>query len=178
MFYINRRMCSNRFDKSYRAKKLQIEKKNVDFLNVCLWVKIFWQYTRLSCTILTCTNTAIHCFWRWTNVRMITRRSAVNKLPATHRAWLQFFSWLVLFHALQYLCFLCMTVYIYMFGSLSPVIDFAELEINYQTSILLSLSFIFSLLIQNDNFIGNTHETLYSVWVLMEFNNIFRNLMT
>lgn len=71
-----------------------------------------------------------------------------------------------------------MTVYIYMFGSLSPVIDFAELEINYQTSILLSLSFIFSLLIQNDNFIGNTHETLYSVWVLMEFNNIFRNLMT
>lgn len=35
-----------------------------------------------------------------------------------------------------------MTVYIYMFGSLSPVIDFAELEINYQTSILSSLSFL------------------------------------
>lgn len=32
-----------------------------------------------------------------------------------------------------------MTVYIYMFGSLSPVIDFAELEINYQTSFLYCL---------------------------------------
>lgn len=35
-----------------------------------------------------------------------------------------------------------MAVYIYMFGSLSPVIDFAELEINYQTSILLSFVII------------------------------------
>lgn len=79
-----------------------------------------------------------------------------------------------------------MTVYIYMFGSLSPVIDFAELEINYQTSILSSLFIIISGSTINkikDNcyyyyILLETLLRLLTVWVviLKEFNNIFMDL--
>lgn len=110
----------------------------------------------MSCTILTCTNTLhishLHCFFlkcwifkceTYKSYKM-KRCSAVNMLfkylkPLTMHApfpsFLLFFliSLLVLFHAIQYLYYvyfpMCMTVYIYMFGSLPPVIDFAELEI-------------------------------------------------
>lgn len=71
-----------------------------------------------------------------------------------------------------------MAVYIYMFGSLSPVIDFAELEINYQTSIFSSF-IIISLLdyyILIHRTLLETLALLFKVFgfVLMELNNVLR----
>lgn len=71
----------------------------------------------------------------------MARRCAVNMLQVTHSSCMApMFIFVVLvdpflFPATQYLCYLCMTVHIYMVGFLSPVIDFEKLEINYRTSL-------------------------------------------
>lgn len=131
-------MCWWSGESDKKSNRARNSKTNVlIFLNVCLWVKILFFFPfRLSRTTLMCTNTAIHCFPRWTETdgETLCCKYASGHSPCMAPVAFCFFSWLVLFPATQYLCYLCMTVYIYMVSSLSPVIDFAKLEINYQTS--------------------------------------------
>lgn len=111
--------------------------KRVDFINVCLFGK------ELCCARPAwhqlCTNTATHLFLRWTGTdgETLCCKYASGHSLILHGSNVYFccFSWSLFISCHIYLCYLCMTVHIYMIGFLSPVIDFGKLEINYQTSL-------------------------------------------